>query len=155
VPTEATGRRLLQLWDRPQSLWGWATVDHKEIGKRYLVTAFAFLVVGGVEAILIRTQLARPDQAVLSPEAYNQIFTMHGITMIFWYASPIVSGFANYLIPLMGGMRDMAYPRLNAFSYWTFLASGCSSTPVRFSVRRRTAAGSPTCRTPTRCIPLA
>jgi len=113
------------LWERPHSVWGWlATVDHKEIGKRYLVTAFAFLVVGGVEAILIRTQLARPDQAVLSPEAYNQIFTMHGITMIFWYASPILSGFANYLVPLMGGMRDMAYPRLNAFSYWTFLASG-------------------------------
>jgi heme/copper-type cytochrome/quinol oxidase subunit 1 len=69
-------------------------------------------------------QLARPDQAVLTPEAYDQIFTMHGITVIFWYASPILSGFANYLIPLMGGMRDMAYPRLNAFTCWTFLASG-------------------------------
>jgi heme/copper-type cytochrome/quinol oxidase subunit 1 len=68
-------------------MWGWlATVDHKDIGKRYIVTAFAFLVVGGIEAILIRMQLARPDQAVLTPEAYDQIFTMHGITVIFWYA---------------------------------------------------------------------
>ncbi|HTK29672.1 MAG TPA: cytochrome c oxidase subunit I [Vicinamibacterales bacterium] len=125
MSANATVARLIRLWERPHTVRGWlATVDHKEIGKRYLVTAFAFLVVGGVEAILIRTQLARPEQAVLTPEAYDQIFTMHGITMIFWYASPILSGFGNYLIPLMGGMRDMAYPRLNAFSYWTFLASG-------------------------------
>jgi cytochrome c oxidase subunit I+III len=120
-----TRSHLLRLWERPHNLWGWlSTVDHKEIGKRYLVTAFGFLTIGGIEAILIRTQLARPDQAVLSPEAYDQIFTMHGITMIFWYASPILSGFSNYLLPLMGGMRDMAYPRLNAFTYWTFLLSG-------------------------------
>jgi cytochrome c oxidase subunit 1/cytochrome c oxidase subunit I+III len=117
--------RLLALWERPHNLWGWfATVDHKEIGKRYLVTAFLFLLVGGIEALLIRTQLARPDAGLLTPEQYDQIFTMHGVTMIFWYALPILSGFANYLIPLMGGMRDMAYPRLNAFTYWTFLASG-------------------------------
>jgi cytochrome c oxidase subunit 1/cytochrome c oxidase subunit I+III len=74
------------------------------------------LVVGGVEALLIRLQLARPDQAVLTPEAYDQIFSMHGITMIYWYAAPILSGFANYLIPLMQGSRDMACPRTNAFS---------------------------------------
>ena len=117
--------RLTRLWERPHTLWGWfATVDHKEIGVRYLVTAFLFLVIGGVEAILIRLQLARPDAAVLTPEQYDQIFTMHGVTMIFWYASPILSGFANYLIPLFSGARDMAYPRLNAFTYWTFLASG-------------------------------
>jgi cytochrome c oxidase subunit 1/cytochrome c oxidase subunit I+III len=117
--------RLECLWERPHTLWGWlATVDHKEIGKRYLVTAVAFLLIGGIEAILIRTQLAGPDQAVLTPEAYDQIFSMHGITMIFWYASPVLSGFANYLIPLMSGSRDMAYPRLNAFTYWSFLASG-------------------------------
>jgi cytochrome c oxidase subunit 1/cytochrome c oxidase subunit I+III len=125
MPHEDRQARLLALWERPHTLWGWfATVDHKEVGKRYLVTAFVFLIVGGIEALLIRTQLARPDSAVLTPEAYDQIFTMHGITMIFWYAAPILSGFANYLIPMMGGMRDMAYPRLNAFSYWTFLASG-------------------------------
>ncbi len=118
-------QRLERLWERPHTVHGWlSSVDHKDIGKRYLVTAFCFLVVGGIEAILIRTQLARPEQAVLTPEAYDQIFSMHGITMIFWYASPILSGFANYLIPLMSGARDMAYPRLNAFTYWSFLASG-------------------------------
>jgi cytochrome c oxidase subunit I len=117
--------RLLALWERPHTVWGWLTsVDHKDIGKRYLGTAFLFLLIGGVEAILIRTQLARPEQTLLSPEAYDQIFSMHGITMIFWYASPILSGFGNYLIPLMLGSRDMAFPRLNAFSYWTFLLSG-------------------------------
>src|SRR5262245_64375728 len=72
----------------------------------------------------MRAQLARPDQNLLTPEAYNQIFTMHGVTMIFWYAAPILSGFANYLIPLMIGARDMAFPRLNAFSYWAFMLSG-------------------------------
>ena len=118
-------RRLLELWERPHTLWGWfSTVDHKEIGLRYLVTAFAFLIIGGVEALAIRIQLARPEAGVLTPEQYDQIFTMHGVTMIFWYASPILSGFANYLIPLFSGARDMAYPRLNAFTYWTFLASG-------------------------------
>lgn len=117
--------RLESLWERPHTLWGWfASVDHKEIGARYLVTAFAFLLIGGLEALIIRLQLARPDAGVLGPEAYDQVFTMHGVTMIFWYAQPILSGFANYLVPLMGGMRDMAYPWLNAFSYWTFLASG-------------------------------
>ena len=118
-------RRLLALWDRPHTLWGWlATVDHKEIGKRYLVTAFLFLILGGIEALILRIQLARPQASVLTPEEYDQIFTMHGMTMIYWYASPILSGFANYLIPLFTGARDMAYPRLNAFTYWSFLASG-------------------------------
>lgn len=102
--------RLEALWERPYNLWGWfATVDHKEIGIRYLITAFAFLLVGGIEAILLRLQLAQPDGTVLTPEQYDQIFTMHGVTMIFWYASPILSGFANYLIPLFAGARDMAY----------------------------------------------
>jgi cytochrome c oxidase subunit 1/cytochrome c oxidase subunit I+III len=127
VSTDAAAieRRLEALWERPHTVWGWlATVDHKEIGLRYLVTAFTFLLVGGVEAMLIRIQLAQPDANVLTPEQYDQIFTMHGMTMIFWYASPILSGFANYLIPLFTGARDMAYPRLNAFTYWSFLASG-------------------------------
>jgi cytochrome c oxidase subunit I len=117
--------RLTALWETPKTRYGWfATVDHKELGIRYLVTAFVFLVVGGLEALLMRLQLAHSDAGVLSPEAYNQIFTMHGTTMIFWYASPILSGFAVYLVPLMIGARDMAFPRLNAFTYWTYLLSG-------------------------------
>src|SRR6185437_2112147 len=98
--------RLTSLWETPKTLYGWlATVDHKELGIRYLVTAFVFLIVCGLEALLMRLQLAHSDASVLSPEAYNQIFTMHGVTMIFWYASPILSGFAIYLIPLMIGAR--------------------------------------------------
>jgi cytochrome c oxidase subunit 1/cytochrome c oxidase subunit I+III len=117
--------RHTHIWETPKTVRGWlSTVDYKEIGRRYLVTAMAFLIVGGVEALIIRLQLARADQRLITPEAYNQIFGMHGITMIFWYASPILSGFANYLIPLMIGARDMAFPRLNAFTYWSFLLSG-------------------------------
>lgn len=121
----AIEQRLTSLWETPKSLYGWfATVDHKQLGIRYLVTAFVFLLIGGVEALIMRIQLSHSNLAVLSPETYNQIFTMHGTTMIFWYASPILSGFAVYLIPLMIGARDMAFPRLNAFTYWTYLLSG-------------------------------
>ena len=95
----------------------------------------------------MRAQLARPDEHLLSPEAYNQLFSMHGITMIFLYASPILSGFSNYLWPLMLGSRDMAFPRLNALSYWMFLFSGIFIySSVARRARRRTAAGSPTRR---------
>ena len=118
-------QRLLQLWARPHTAYGWfATVDHKDLGIRYLFTAFCFLLIGGVEALLMRIQLARPEQNFLTPEMYDQIFSMHGITMIFWYAAPILSGFSVYLVPLMIGARDMAFPRLNAFTYWTYLLSG-------------------------------
>ncbi|HEV2325986.1 MAG TPA: cbb3-type cytochrome c oxidase subunit I [Terracidiphilus sp.] len=121
----AVQERLTELWETPKTIHGWfATVDHKELGIRYIVTALLFLVAGGIEALILRIQLAQPDLRILSPETYNQIFTMHGVTMIFWYASPILSGFAIYLIPLMIGARDMAFPRLNAFTYWTFLLSG-------------------------------
>lgn len=118
-------KRLLEIWETAQGWRGWlSTVDHKTIGLRYLVTAFFFLLVGGIEALLIRLQLARPNQAILTPEQYSQMFTMHGITMIFLYALPILSGFSNYLWPLLLGSRDMAFPRLNAFSYWSFLFAG-------------------------------
>jgi cytochrome c oxidase subunit I len=125
-PTSGTlDERLTDLWETPKSVRGWfATVDHKQLGIRYLITAFFFLVIGGVEALLMRIQLSRADSSFLSAEAYNQIFTMHGITMIFWYAAPILSGFAVYLVPLMIGARDMAFPRLNAFTYWAYLFSG-------------------------------
>ncbi|MEG9437910.1 cytochrome c oxidase subunit I [Edaphobacter sp. HDX4] len=125
MSTTALESKLAALWETPKSVYGWfATVDHKELGIRYLVTAFAFLVIGGLEALIMRLQLARSNMGLLTPEAYNQIFTMHGATMIFWYAAPILSGFAVYLVPLMIGARDMAFPRLNAFTYWTYLFSG-------------------------------
>jgi cytochrome c oxidase subunit I+III len=117
--------KLQSLWETAPGLYGFiATVDHKEIGIRYLVTAFVFLALGGIEALIFRVQLARPDQHLLTPEQYNELFSMHGITMIFLYASPILSGFSNYLWPLLLGARDMALPRLNAFSYWVYLLAG-------------------------------
>src|SRR5688572_4633762 len=113
---------------RPEStdgLVGWlTTVDHKRIGILYGATALLFFFAGGIEALLIRLQLARPDNDVLSADAYNQVFTMHGITMIFLVVMPLGAAFFNYLVPLMIGARDVAFPRLNAFSYWTFLAGG-------------------------------
>ena len=118
-------RRLERIWKTPEGLWGWlSTVDHKEIGLRYIVTAFVFLALGGIEALAIRWQLGWSNQTAIGPQVYDQLFSLHGITMIYWYAAPILSGFANYLIPLMIGARDMAFPRLNAFSYWTYLLSG-------------------------------
>ena len=116
---------LEKIWEAPHTLFGWlGTVDHKRIGMRYLVTAMVFLVVGGVEALVMRIQLSGPERDVLSPEAYGQYFTMHGATMLLWYAAPVLSGFGNYLVPLLIGSRDMSFPRLNAFSYWAFLLSG-------------------------------
>ncbi|MEM5436818.1 cytochrome c oxidase subunit I [Paraburkholderia diazotrophica] len=118
----AAEKALRELWETPPGWRGWlSTVDHKRIGIRYLVTAFIFLIAGGVEALIMRVQLAQPDGTVLTPEQYNQLFTMHGVTMIFLYALPVLSGFSNYLWPLILGARDMAFPRLNAFSYWIFL----------------------------------
>src|SRR6201982_1850020 len=94
------------------------TVDHKRLGVLYILYALFFLVVGGIEATIIRIQLMRPHNNFVSPQVFNRLFTMHGTTMIFFVAMPLVFGFANYLIPLMIGARDMAFPRLNAFSFW-------------------------------------
>ena len=106
-------------------LWSWiTTVDHKRIGILYGATAFFFFLLGGLEALLIRVQLARADNNFLDPDTYNQLFTMHGTTMIFLAIMPLSSMFFNYLIPLMIGARDVAFPRLNAFSYWVFLLGG-------------------------------
>lgn len=118
-------RRLREIWETAPGVYGWfATVDHKRIGIRYLCTAFFFLLIGGAEALTMRLQLAQPDLRILSPEAYNQLFSMHGITMIFLYALPMLSGFSNFLWPLLLGSRDMAFPRLNALSYWIYLCAG-------------------------------
>src|SRR5512135_3311870 len=100
------------------------TVDHKKIGILYIITAFSFFVVGGIEALLMRTQLGSPMNTFLSPDLYNQIFTMHGTTMIFLAVMPLSVGFGNFIVPLMIGARDMAFPRLNALSYWLFLFGG-------------------------------
>lgn len=125
MATATIEQRLEELWETPKTLYGkLSTVDHKEIGWRYIVTAMVFLVVGGVEALIMRLQLAGPNGHLLGPETYNQFYTMHGTTMIYWYAFPILAGFGNYLVPLMIGARDMALPRVNAFGYWTFLFSG-------------------------------
>ncbi|HEX2693390.1 MAG TPA: cytochrome c oxidase subunit I [Gemmatimonadaceae bacterium] len=117
--------RLNEIWETPR---GWrgsiSSVDHKTIGKRYLVTSIAFLVIGGLEALMMRSQLAVSGERMLSAGAYNELFSMHGVTMIFLYAAPVLSGFSNYIWPLMLGARDMAYPRLNALSYWTYLVAG-------------------------------
>jgi cytochrome c oxidase subunit I len=117
--------RLAELWETAPGLKGFlSSVDHKEIGIRYIVTAFIFLALGGIEALVIRLQLAGPNLTLLTPAEYNQFFSTHGMTMIFLYAAPILSGFSNYLWPLLLGSRDMAFPRLNALSYWIYLASG-------------------------------
>jgi cytochrome c oxidase subunit I+III len=125
-PAAQRVERLERIWVEPRGLWGWlTTTDHKRIGLLYFFTTLAFFGAGGIEALLIRTQLAQPNEKVLSPETYDQLMTMHGVTMIFLFVIPISTGaFGNYLIPLMIGARDMAFPRMNALSYWLFLASG-------------------------------
>jgi cytochrome c oxidase subunit I len=117
--------QLLRRWQGAPGLYGFlSSVDHKEIGKRYILTAFVFLALGGIEALIMRLQLAGPNLSLLTPEQYNELFSTHGMTMIFLYASPILSGFSNYLWPLLLGSRDMAFPRLNALGYWIYVASG-------------------------------
>src|SRR6202166_1065886 len=94
------------------------TVDHKRLGVLYILYALFFLVIGGIEATILRIQLMRPHNDFVSPQVFNRMFTMHGTTMIFLAAMPFIFGFANYLVPLMIGARDMAFPRLNAFGFW-------------------------------------
>jgi len=116
-------------------IWSWiTTVDHKKIGALYLYTALGFFIVGGIEASIMRLQLARPNQHVVTAEVFNQLFTMHGTTMIFLGVMPLSAAFFNYLIPLQIGARDVAFPRLNAFSYWIFLFGGLFITvPIFFN----------------------
>jgi cytochrome c oxidase subunit I len=117
--------RLTQVWSPPQGIMGWlTTVDHKAIGRRYVVTAFIFLFLGGLLAIAMRLQLATPESRLIGPDRYNQIFTVHGSTMMFLFAVPVMEAFAIYLVPLMVGTRNIAFPRLNAFSYWVYLFGG-------------------------------
>jgi heme/copper-type cytochrome/quinol oxidase subunit 1 len=118
--------QLERVWRTPSGLVGaLMSVDHKVVGRRYILTAFAFLLLGGILAVLMRIQLAGPEKTFLSADKYNQVFTMHGSTMMFLFAVPVMEAFAVYLVPLMVGTRNIAFPRLNAFSYWMFLFGGC------------------------------
>ncbi|MFM7338018.1 MAG: cytochrome c oxidase subunit I [Actinomycetota bacterium] len=123
TPTETYG-----LLKRPVSSTGWRswvfTVDHKKLGIMYAVTAMFFFIVGGIEALLIRLQLAAPNGKVLNADLYNQMFTMHATTMVFLFVMPMAAGFANYFVPLQIGARDVAFPRLNAFGFWALLFGG-------------------------------
>jgi len=108
-----------------QGIWSWlTTVDHKRIGILYGLTAFTFFLLGGIEALLLRLQLAVPDGQILNSDQFNRLFTMHGTTMVFLVVMPLSAAFFNLLVPLMIGARDVAFPRLNAFSYWLFLGGG-------------------------------
>lgn len=125
TPLPELRARLTRTWSGAGGLWGWlTTIDHKVIGRRYIITAFVFLLLGGVLAAVMRLQLARPDAGLVSPDLYNQLFTMHGTTMMFLFAVPVMEAFAVYLVPLMVGTRNIAFPRLNAFSYYVYLLGG-------------------------------
>jgi cytochrome c oxidase subunit I+III len=118
-------REFDQTWDQPKGFFGiFATIDNIPIATRYMATSFAFFIIGGLLALVMRVQLARPESGVVDPETYNQLFTMHGTTMIFLFVVPFIEAFANYLIPLLNGTRDLPFPRLTALSYWTYLFGG-------------------------------
>ena len=120
-----TTDRLTLAWANQPGVMGWLTaLNHRTIGTRFIVTAFAFFIIGGLQALAIRVQLVRPNNDFMSPQAYNEFFTMHGTTMMFLFAVPMAEAFAMYLLPLMLGTRDMPYPRLNAFGYFCFLFGG-------------------------------
>jgi cytochrome c oxidase subunit I+III len=117
--------QLEETWRARPGLRGWlSSVDHKSIGKRYIITTFLFFVLGGLEAAVMRAQLARPENGLIGPDAYNQIFTMHGTTMMFLFAVPVMDAVGLYLVPLMVGGRNVAFPRLNAYGYWVYLFGG-------------------------------
>src|SRR5215218_4314887 len=134
VPSHAAARPHT-VHDEHSGIWGWlTTVDHKRIGVLYLYTALSFFIIGGLEAVIIRAQLQGPNGRLVSAETYNQLFTMHGTTMVFLVVMPLSAAFFNLLIPLQIGARDVAFPRLNAFSYWVFILGGLFITfPILFN----------------------
>ncbi|MFN7931455.1 MAG: cytochrome c oxidase subunit I [Blastocatellia bacterium] len=122
---EEEQKQLTATWAEPTGLLGWfRCVHHTTIGRRFILTAFVFFLLGGVEAVFMRLQLARPENKLLGPDAYNQVFTMHGTTMMFLFAVPIMEAMGVYLVPLMVGARNIAFPRLNAFGYYIYLFGG-------------------------------
>jgi cytochrome c oxidase subunit I len=125
LPDHELHHALSKTWGAPKGLVGWlSVVDHKVIGIRYFVTAMFFLAAAGLLGVAMRIQLARPENSVLGPDLYNQVFTMHGTTMMFLFGVPIMEAFMVYLVPLMTGTRNIAFPRLNAFSYYVYLFGG-------------------------------
>jgi cytochrome c oxidase subunit I+III len=125
-PAEPGERELLEkVWSDPPGFRGWlVTVNHKRVALRYIVSAMLFFVLGGIEAALMRIQLARPENTFIGPDLYNQLFTVHGTTMMFLFAVPIMEAVGLYLVPLMIGTRNVCFPRLNAYGYWTYLIGG-------------------------------
>ena len=111
-------------WKRGRVTAWLTTVDHKKIGILYIVTSLGFFILGGILSLFMRAQLATPNEHFVTRDRYNELFTIHGTTMVFLVVVPILAGLGNYLVPLMIGARDMAFPRLNAFSYWMFLLGG-------------------------------
>src|SRR5436309_10603297 len=117
--------QLARTWHEQEGLLGRiVSVDHKTIGRRYIITAFVFFFLGGVEALLMRLQLAVPENRILNPDLYNQIFTMHGTTMMFFFAVPVMLGLGLYFVPLMVGTRNVPFPRMNAVGYRFYLFGG-------------------------------
>src|SRR5215213_8160519 len=117
--------RLERVWKDPPGFWGWlTTTNHRRIALRTIITAFIFFLLAGLEAAMMRAQLSRPENGLIGPDLYNQLFTVHGSTMMFLFAVPIVEAMGLYFVPLMIGTRNVAFPRLNAYGYWTFLIGG-------------------------------
>jgi cytochrome c oxidase subunit I+III len=124
-PTAEDAAALERTWSDPPGFLGWlAAINHKAIGKRFIVTAFCFFLAGGLLAAAMRLQLSHPDNRLIGPDLYNQLFTMHGTTMMFLFAVPVMQAMSVYLVPLMIGSRSVAFPRMNAFAYWVFLFGG-------------------------------
>jgi cytochrome c oxidase subunit 1 len=122
MATTAAAPLAASAYGEPTGVWSWlTTVDHKRIGTLYFYSALSFFLLGGVEALVMRAQLQGPNGMLVSAETFNQLFTMHGTTMIFLAIMPLSAAFFNFLIPLQIGARDVAFPRLNAFSYWIFI----------------------------------
>src|SRR6185312_2319074 len=122
---EGLHRRLSASWATRSGLIGaLSSVDHKIVARRYLITAFVFLCFAGLSAVVMRLQLSGPEHSLVGPDLYDQLFTMHGVTMMFLFAVPIMQAAGIYLVPLMVGTRNIAFPRLNAFSYWIYLSGG-------------------------------
>ena len=126
VPHSAQQEALLEdSWRDPPGLWGAiSAINHKTIGRRFVLTALGFFIAGGLLAALMRLQLAKPDNTLIGPDLYNQVFTMHGTTMMFLFAVPVMQAVAVLLVPLMVGARSIAFPRMNAYAYWVYLAGG-------------------------------